>query len=272
MSSLGSSLKGMFSFFTMLPIAIDRKNIDDMNRNFWLAPVVGVLFGLMSVAVFSFVTAHVTAAAGAAIALFSMEAFNRFLHLDGTMDVGDGLTVAGTREDHIRALKDTAVGAGAVATGVLVVLMAWSEMSSLSVVQFICFGAAVEVLCRYAQVAAAAMGNAGRGMAGDSVRFTGMGSLVKSTALTAALLAGIVLLTSEALSWRFGFAYPFEYAVVLALAAVVAPLWGFIMATVANRNFGIVNGDVLGATNESARVAVFFVILLGLAVLRWRPW
>ena len=43
-----SALKGMFSFFTILPINIEMKEINAMNRKFWLVPIVGLFFGLLA--------------------------------------------------------------------------------------------------------------------------------------------------------------------------------------------------------------------------------
>ena len=40
--SIACALKGMFSFFTMLPINIEKKHMDSMNRLFWLVPVIGL--------------------------------------------------------------------------------------------------------------------------------------------------------------------------------------------------------------------------------------
>ncbi len=34
------------------------------------------------------------------------------------------------------------------------------------------------------------------------------------------------------------------------------------MARTANRNFGMVNGDILGATNEIARPVVMFIMMV----------
>jgi adenosylcobinamide-GDP ribazoletransferase len=43
---------------------------------------------------------------------------------------------------------------------------------------------------------------------------------------------------------------------------VMAAVVGVLMAHISNKNFGFVNGDVLGATNEISRCAILLVTLL----------
>ncbi len=252
------ALKGMFSFFTMLPINIEMKHIDAMNRKFWLVPIVGLFYALLAVGIFSLVgwmTDSTVISAALTILLVGM--MNRFLHLDGTIDIGDGLTVAGKREDHVRALKDTLIGAGGMATGLMVVLSLFAEYSSMTVTSFIFVAAAGEILARNAQVSAAAFGIPGNGMAGDSVRYTGPKSLVASTVLVIVITVSYWLIASY-LIWD---GVEYMHLIVLAVAIVISVIWGYIMSKVAGRNFGMVNGDVLGATNETSRVVIIFAIL-----------
>jgi len=252
------ALKGMFSFFTMLPINIEMKHIDAMNRKFWLVPIVGLFYALLAVGIFSLVgwmTDSTLISAALTILLVGM--MNRFLHLDGTIDIGDGLTVAGKREDHVRALKDTLIGAGGMATGLMVVLSLFAEYSSMTVTSFIFVAAAGEILARNAQVSAAAFGIPGNGMAGDSVRYTGPKSLMASTVLVIVITVSYWFIASY-LIWD---GVEYMHLIVLAVAIVISVIWGYIMSKVAGRNFGMVNGDVLGATNETSRVVIIFAIL-----------
>ena len=259
--SIACALKGMFSFFTMLPINIEMKHIDSMNRKFWLVPVIGLFYGIFAAVLFILMNEYLTVFIASAATLFLMGIMNRFLHLDGTMDIGDGLTVAGKKEDHVRALKDTLVGAGAVATGLMVVLLTFGEYISLTSVSFLFFGVTAEVLARNSQVAAAAFGTPGNGMAGDSVRFTDKKSLALSSILTIALLALVYfaarIITTEVLNGVVEDAY----LIGMIIGFIVSIPWGFIMSRIAEKNFGMVNGDVLGATNETSRVVTLFVMI-----------
>ena len=265
--SIACALKGMFSFFTMLPINIEMKHIDSMNRKFWLVPVIGLFYGIFAAVLFILMNEYLTVFIASAATLFLMGIMNRFLHLDGTMDIGDGLTVAGKKEDHVRALKDTLVGAGAVATGLMVVLLTFGEYISLTSVSFLFFGVTAEVLARNSQVTAAAFGTPGNGMAGDSVRFTDKKSLALSSILTIVLLALVYfvarIITTEVLNGVVEDAY----LIGMIIGFVVSILWGFIMSRIAEKNFGMVNGDVLGATNETSRVVTLFVMIATLMIM-----
>lgn len=262
-----SALKGMFSFFTMIPIDITQKNIDDMNRKFWLVPFVGVFFGSISVLLYEIFGNLISVFVGATISLFMMQLLNRFLHLDGMIDVGDGLVVAGKREDHIRALKDTLVGAGGIAIGMFVTLLTVAEFSAISLQMFVFIGFSIEIICRNAQVSAAAFGIAGNGMAGDSVRFTDKSSIVKSSALTFVIIAVFTVICNFVMQRYMGIETPVGLFAIIMIAIPISVLCGYAMAFIAKKNFGIVNGDVLGATNESARAMILIFILLALFVI-----
>ena len=265
--SIACALKGMFSFFTMLPINIERKHMDSMNRLFWLVPVIGLFYGILAALIFILCNEYVTGVIAAALTLLSMGIMNRFLHLDGTIDIGDGLTVAGTREDHLRALKDTLVGAGGIATGLMVVLLTFSEYLSLTSVMFLFFGVSAEIMARNAQVSAAAFGTPGNGMAGDSVRYTDKKSLLLSSILTIVLLALVYAASYFIAKELFDAVIRDSYLVGMVIGFVMSVLWGFVISRIAEKNFGMVNGDVLGATNETARTVVLFCMIAAFMIM-----
>ena len=262
------ALKGMFSFFTMIPINIEQKHMDSMNRCFWLVPVIGLFYGIFAALVFVLLNEYTTTFIAAAVTMFLVAAMNRFLHLDGTIDIGDGLTVAGKQEDHVRALKDTLIGAGGMATGLFVVLLTFSEYVSMGSVTFLFFGLSAEILARNAQVSAAAFGTPGNGMAGDSVRFTDKKSLLFSSMLTIVLLALSYLVCMVITEQVLERTVEDAYLIGIIIGFIVSILWGFFISRIAEKNFGMVNGDVLGATNETTRVVVLFCMIVTLMLMR----
>lgn len=263
-----TALKGMFSFFTILPINIEMKEIDAMNRMFWLVPVVGLFYGLLAAGeVWLLSNVMDSTLLVAVITLFTMHLFNRYLHLDGLLDVGDGLTVAGTQEDHRRALKDSTIGSGAFATGFFVSMITVVAMSQLGIgmpmwTSFVLLFVMSEVLCRNAQVFAAGFGIPSNGMAGESVRCTGGRQMLYSLVLTCCIIAvtGFVAWT---LLGHDTYDYTF-FPVCAATGLLTSIIWARMLSGTANRNFGAVNGDILGAVNESTRaiVLVLFVVIL----------
>ena len=262
------ALKGMFSFFTMIPINIEQKHMDSMNRRFWLVPVIGLFYGIFAAVIFVLLNEYTTTFIAAAVTMFLVAAMNRFLHLDGTIDIGDGLTVAGKQEDHVRALKDTLIGAGGMATGLFVVLLTFSEYVSMGSVTFLFFGLSAEILAKNAQVSAAAFGTPGNGMAGDSVRFTDKKSLLFSSILTIVLLALSYLVCMVITEQVLERTVEDAYLIGIIIGFIVSILWGFFISRIAEKNFGMVNGDVLGATNETTRVVVLFCMIVTLMLMR----
>jgi len=263
------ALKAMFSFFTMIRLDITQEDMDAMDRKFWMVPFVGALYGLIAAVMMTVLTQYIDPLVASVITFFVIFAFNRFLHIDGTIDTGDGLVVAGTREDHLRALKDSRIGAGGMAFALMIILMNITMAASIAPIMLmaiVLFGA--EVLAKVGTVSAAAAGEPGDGMAGNSVRNTTGTSL-----LFAIILGTIMIVAFGALIFALGeyttlpVALPEHYIALLLVSLLVSVLVGIVMSLIAKRNFGMVNGDVLGATNEITRAAVLFTVLIFLAVI-----
>ena len=131
----GSALKAMVAFFTIWRMDIDEDDMEAMNRKFHLVPFLGALFGIAVMVVSSiFVYLGYKGYFGssmfvAAAILATVFVGSRFLHFDGLADFGDGSVVAGTQEDHVRALKDTLIGAGGLGVALLVTLLNFSVYS-----------------------------------------------------------------------------------------------------------------------------------------------
>jgi adenosylcobinamide-GDP ribazoletransferase len=263
------ALKAMFSFFTMIRLDITEKDMDAMDKKFWMVPVVGVLYGLIAAVLMTALTQYTGPLVASVVTFFTIFAFNRFLHIDGTIDTGDGLVVAGTREDHLRALKDPRIGAGGMAFALMVILMNVTMAASIMpfmLMAIALFGA--EVLAKTGMVSAAAFGEPGDGMAGKSVKNTLGSSLLLSMILglsVIAAFAGLIYVLGEYTTLPV--ALPEHYIVLLLLSLLVSVLVGFVMSFIAKRNFGMVNGDVLGATNEITRAAVLLTFLIFISVI-----
>ena len=258
-----SALKGMFSFYTMIRLDITQKDMDDMDNHFYLVPLVGIFYGLLAVGFLRLFTEFLPIFPAAVLTLFIIHAMNRFLHIDGTIDVGDGLVVSGTREDHLRALKDTRIGAGGMAFAFFVIILSVAAMSSLYwgliLVPFV-----AEMFAKNSTVSAAAFGVAGEGMAGNSVRATLPKHIIISTFISALAVVLYTLFISE-MGW---FDLDLEKGfIVLSVIAAVSIITGLIMSAIAKKNFGMVNGDVLGATNEISRAVTMLMMLALITVI-----
>jgi adenosylcobinamide-GDP ribazoletransferase len=128
------SVIAAFQFLTIFPTLIKRMfTTQEMGRAVGWFPLVGVvlgasLYGLNYVAQLIF-----PASVSAALALFAWVVFTRAFHLDGFMDTCDGLFGGWTPEHRLEIMKDSRMGAFGVAGGVLVLLMEYAALQSISV-------------------------------------------------------------------------------------------------------------------------------------------
>ena len=266
-----SALRGMVSFFTLWHLDITQKDMDSMEQRFHMVPVVGILFGVILVielTLLSELAQHLGIGSGllnAAAVLLTVYAGSKFIHFDGLTDFGDGMIVSGQREDHVRALKDTLVGAGGIGVALAVTITTVAVYSLGGYTALLIAAPLTEVLVKNAMVVAAAFGKPGNGMAGRQVAMTTMGSAVKAIVVSIVCGAVMIILASFAsdLSWNVDLTEQICSGVfMLIVGLIVSWIVGYAMASVANRNFGMVNGDILGATNEICRPAVMFVMLI----------
>lgn len=266
-----SALRGMVSFFTLWHLDITQKDMDSMEQRFHMVPVVGILFGVILVielTLLSELAQHLGIGSGllnAAAVLLTVYAGSKFIHFDGLTDFGDGMIVSGQREDHVRALKDTLVGAGGIGVALAVTITTVAVYSLGGYTALLIAAPLTEVLVKNAMVVAAAFGKPGNGMAGRQVAMTTMGSAVKAIFVSIICGAVMIILASLAsdLSWNVDLSDQMCSGVLMLIVGlIVSWIVGYAMASVANRNFGMVNGDILGATNEICRPAVMFVMLI----------
>ncbi len=273
----GSALKAMVSFFTIWQQDITQEDMDAMEKDFHLAPLIGLFFGAVLIVIMAVMTALSQSfgfGSSMLYAIFCLAAVwigSKFIHFDGLTDFGDGMIVSGAQEDHVRALKDTLVGAGGIGVALTVVLLSFSAYS-FAALSLIVLAPLVEVLVKNAMVVAAAFGKPGNGMAGKQVAMTTSDSAVKSIVLTAVLGIVLAFFTLAVQNWILGYYGRHPYldlagvivAFVFGLAASI--LVGRAMASKANSTFGMVNGDILGATNEICRPVAMIVMALVLCV------
>ena len=267
----GSALKALVSFFTLWHMDIDQDDMDDMERKFHLVPFVALFFSvfiIIEMVVMQWLSKNYGFGSdlfAAVVVLATVFIGSKFIHFDGLTDFGDGMIVSGTQEDHVRALKDTLVGAGGIGVALIVILFSVSTYSMAGIAFLLVFAPICEVMVKNAMVFAAAFGTPGHGMAGRQVSMTTTNSAIYSTLIS--LVLGIVLavITCAIFDQMFPTRSGIDVVAVLfgvVIATAVSAVVGYLMARNANRVFGMVNGDILGATNEVSRPVVMVSMIL----------
>lgn len=226
----------------------------EIARAAWLLPLVAVFLGgaegASSWGLLELFGPGVTAALVLAAALL----LTGLHHADGLADLGDALMVHGDRQRRLEVLKDKTMGIGAAGALVIVYLTTWAALSELfserQGVALIWYLVAVEAAARLSLLTAAAVGqpsHAGSGSAFMKAQKGWRGAV-------GIILSLAVLAAAAVVSGVMG----------IALAGGAALAMTLLLVVVCTRLFGGLNGDVLGAAVELARMAALLGLLAGL--------
>jgi adenosylcobinamide-GDP ribazoletransferase len=245
--------------FTIIPVDVEGEEVMSLAKRFYLVVLVGLVLGLVSGGIMYFLTEVYSPLVCAIVVVFVMMGLNRFLHLDGLCDMGDGFLVLGDKERKLAVMKDSHIGSGGLAYGMLFVLLSVASLSSIDRSFYFLAPFATEILIKVSMVVCAASGEAREGLGGMFVKNTNLGTVIISVVLAMVFIVPAFLLIApdsmelENMAWAIS---------LCAIAAIVA---GAVVARFAMKHFGIVNGDILGATNEIARP----IILLAFTGALW---
>jgi len=243
------------SFLTIFPVlsGLDRGPKDLSNsRAFY--PAVGLVMGLLLVGIEAGSSEIFTEPMTAAFLVATMVIVTRALHLDGLMDVCDGVFGGFTPERRLEIMRDSRVGAFGVVGGVVVLLLKYGALLSLLTLSepgkewaLLLFPAIsrwtmVVLLGVFPYVRSQGLGSP---FHGGGVKFA------TTVAGLSALAASVLLGGFAGLGIFFG-------------AMVMAWLMGWAMA----KSLGGLTGDTYGATNEIIEMAVI-VAATALAAQGW---
>jgi len=245
--------------FTVIPAKVDGKDVDELSRKFYLIVFVGALYGLLAAGIFHLGQGLLSVAVLAAVVLAVFHLMNRFLHLDGLSDFGDGMVCGGNAERRMAAMKDSKTGAGGVGYALVFTLLSFAALASLTgKAELLFLPLIAEIMNKNAMVFCAYGGKAREGLGNAFVSNTRGKQAVASLVLSVLLASGLsVLLDLPTAYWGW------EMAIWFAVAGgLVSSIAGLVMSSVAMKNFGAVNGDVMGATNEISRPVVLIAMLL----------
>ncbi len=247
-------LNNLLSFLTVFGWHMDENTIKNAARLMFLFPVIGAFVGFLA-GLFGWVCLHLslpTAVVGGLV-LGVLLLLTGLHHTDGLLDFGDGVMAHGTAEHKVDVMHDQLTGAGGLALGMMTLLVVALALGQLNVFVIIQSVVVAEVGAKLAMVIGAWAGKPVRqGMA--SAFLEAMHGGKGNARLVAALV----------ISFTFGLPLFFLNDSIAGFIAIFAAVvTGLAMVGVAHRHFHGVTGDVLGATNELARM-VSVVVLVAL--------
>ncbi|OPX59803.1 MAG: cobalamin synthase [Methanomassiliicoccales archaeon PtaB.Bin134] len=250
--------------FTVIPAKVGGKDVDELSRRFHIIVLIGALYGLLASGIFFLGEGGLSTTVLAAIVLAAFHLLNRFLHLDGLSDFGDGMVCGGDAERRMAAMKDSKTGAGGVGYALIFTLLSFAALASLTgKAELLFLPLIAEIMNKNAMVFCAFGGKARQGLGNSFVTNTRGRQAVASLAASVLLAYGLVLM----MCLVEGYWFIDEIALFTVTGGLVSAAVGLLISKVAMRNFGAVNGDVMGATNEICRpVVLIALLLLGAAV------
>ena len=211
---------------------------------YW-APMIGLAIGAAAAGVLLLASrvGHTGSLLAAVLAVVTMVALTRALHLDGLADLADGLGSRKPAAQALEIMQRSDIGPFGVVTLLLTLLV---QVSALAQAEQIGRG---PVAVAAAAVAARLGITLACRRSVPSARPAGLGALVAGTVQPA--VAAILALAALAAAAAFGWIYPVAMAIGLAASLALTKL--------AVRRLGGVTGDVLGAVAELTVAACLLV-------------
>ncbi|MCZ6614279.1 MAG: adenosylcobinamide-GDP ribazoletransferase [Chloroflexi bacterium] len=241
------SLRTAFAFLTILPGLPANPSARQLSASRAYYPVVGLALGLLLVALEAASSSIFPVFLTSALIVVSLVIATRGLHLDGLMDVCDGLFGGYTRERRLEIMRDSNVGAFAVSGALSVLLLKWAAILSLLSLRE---GEIIWVLILFPVISrwgiVLLMG------AFPYARTQGMGSdFHREPAMVATVTAGMIALAASVLLGGLGG--------MAALGLVTALVW--LLGKGMAAYLGGLTGDCYGAANEVGEVVALGILV-----------
>jgi adenosylcobinamide-GDP ribazoletransferase len=243
--------KDLFSFLTILTLTMDEDCFTNAAKAMFLFPLVGAFIGLLA-GLFGWATSlFLPSLVVGALVLGFLLLITGIHHTDGLLDFGDGVMAHGTPERKIEIMHDQLTGAGGLSLGIMTFLITAFAIAELDAGMIIQGLIVAEVSAKLSMVIGT--------WAGKEVH-QGMSSPFLEAMHGKNGTARLIV----ALAISFGIAIPLLRLAGF-IAVLAAILTSLVMVGIAHRHFKGVTGDVLGATNELARMVSLIILLAGIA-------
>ncbi len=234
-----------------LPAAPGGAGFADFGKALRALPVAGAIIGgLAGAALFGARAVGLPALPAAICAIAALVAVTGALHEDGLADVADGFGGGATREKKLEIMRDSRLGSyGAIAL-VLALMLRTASLAALTerglglaIFALICAGAVSRTagLLPLLLSAPARRDGAGAAMSRPTGDATGLALILAGAASAPLLFAGLS-------------------ATQLLSADIAAALAAFAITWLAKRQIGGYTGDVLGAAQQAAEIAVLLAL------------
>jgi adenosylcobinamide-GDP ribazoletransferase len=253
-------------FLTRLPTpAVRDFDPSSLSRSVRYFPLVGVLVGLINVAVWWLSSSRLPASVSIGLMLAASAVLTGALHEDGFADACDGFG-GGTTPDRVLAImKDSRIGAYGAIGIVLMLGLKWTALVALPVALLPLIVVAAHAMSRWCSVAL--IWRLAYVRADSDAKAKPFAGRLSGSAWMLSGLIGVAGFTPLAIAWARwsgGASGPALGAAVLGGGAAAAALAALLAAVYFRRRIGGYTGDCLGAAQQLAELAF---LLGGLAAL-----
>ncbi|RBQ22343.1 Adenosylcobinamide-GDP ribazoletransferase [Candidatus Methanobinarius endosymbioticus] len=241
------SIGGLLTFSTILPINI-YTTMEEMAKMTWFWPVISVFVGFIALIIAYFLNILNLPFFIISTIIYSFFIwFNGFHHLDGVIDVGDGLMVHGSSEKKIKIMRDSMIGTGGIATFFIVAIITIALLDSLLLTDFLGAVLICEMSAKVGLVSCTISSKSGS---------DGTGKYFIESMTMPKFIATLII--SSIIAFLFGG--------IIGIFGVLGGMFGgALVSFVGKKHFKIATGDVLGTSNEIGRLfSLLFMLIITL--------
>ena len=243
--SFVAGLKNCVAFLSVIPVGMDDDGLIQAARYMVIFPAVGAGLGLIEgIAIWvmwTMLPPLIVGMIGVGLVILLTGAH----HTDGLLDFGDGVMCHGTRKEKIRVMLDPRTGTGGFCLGLIVLVTTGFGIASLNHGLIVQSMIAAEASAKFSMVVEAWAGKSARKGLNTPFIQEMHGRMLRFIA-SFAILGVVLVLTVRSIS---------PLIVIGDLIVSASMLW------ISSRHFGGVTGDVMGATNDLARLVALLLIV-----------
>ena len=238
-----NNIFSVFSFLTIIPIkTYDLKYVA---KNMYLFPLVGLIIGIATGILSFLLFSNLPSFVLGLIITATILGIAGLHHSDALSDLADGLMAKGSKEFKHKVMSDPRNGtAGTVVLIFYIIGMIIFVSNIEDKIKLVSVIIIAEVLSKYSMVLQCYIGKSA--WIGLNLIF------IKEMKNKKKFLASNLILTISLILFGFNFYHMIASLLIMLVITIV-------LLFIANRSFGGISGDVIGATNEISR---FFIYLI----------